>query len=86
MSLFKFCPCLSFNLETHVSSAELLASGFTSLIQVLEMKEIEETKPSTSSSGRVLLMTLCCHAPSYLVQYERLHTCFANAQTGRVAT
>lgn len=29
-----------------------------SFVQVLEMKEIEETKPSTSSSGKTLLVTV----------------------------
>ena len=62
---------LQLNFKTHASSAVPHASSFTNLIQVLEMKEIEETKPSTSSSGRVLLITLCCYTSCYLYNTNR---------------
>ena len=51
----RFCLCLIFScMEVACICALPLALRSNSFVQVLEMKEIEETKPSTSSSGRML--------------------------------
>ena len=57
-----------------------LASSFNSFVQVLEMKEIEETKPSTSSSGKMLHMVLRCHSASCHIRHPSMRACLTTVE------